>query len=119
MVIETGVRENFEAGPNRAAFRVIRSVDQAGDARLDDGASTHAARFDRDVERCAGHAVVLKYAGRFANHDHFGVGRGIAVANRPVARASEDIAVMNDQGANRDFAACSRRASLLNGELHK
>jgi len=47
------------------------------------------------------------------------VGGGIAIANRAVAGAGEDFTIVDDAGADRDFAGSHRCARLLEGELHE
>ena len=44
LVIKCGVSENFEARTDGAALRIVRAVDKARDAGLDDGPRAHATR---------------------------------------------------------------------------
>ncbi len=119
LVIETRIREDFEAGTDGTALGIVSAVDEAGDAGLNDGAGTHAAGLDRDVECGAGQPIVLERSSRFADHDDFGVGRGIAVPDSAVAGASQNIAAVNDESSDGDFASCGRSAGFLNGELYE
>ena len=96
LMIETRVGEDLETGTDGAAFGVVCTVDESRDAGLDDRAGTHAAGFKRDVESSAGHSIVAEEASRFANHDDFGVRGGVAVANRTIAGAGENFAVMDE-----------------------
>jgi hypothetical protein len=118
LVIESGVSEKFETRTDGPAFGVVCAVDQARDARLDDSARAHAAWFNRDVERCARHAVVAEGARCFANYDDLCVGRRVAVSDRAVAGAGENFTVMDDAGADRDFAGGCCSAGFLEGDLH-
>ena len=104
LVVEARVGEDLEAGADGAAFGVIGAVDEAWDTGLDDGAGTHAARFDGDVERGIGKAVVAEKAGSFAKDDDFGVGGGVTIADGTIAGTSEDLAFADEHGANGDFA---------------
>ena len=119
LVIESGVCEDFETRANGAAFGVVSAVDQARDAGLDDSAGAHAAGLNRDIERCASHAIVAEVASCFTNHDDLSVGRRVTVANGAVAGAGENFAVMDDTSADGDFAGRGCRAGLLEGDLHE
>ena len=111
--------EDFEAGANGTAFWVIGPVDEARHTGLDDGACTHAARLDGDVERSISKTIVAEKAGGLAKDNHFRVGRGIIIANCAVARSSENLAVMNEHRADRNFAACGCGTRFTQGLLHE
>ncbi len=119
MMIEARVGEHFEAGAEGAAFGVVGAVDEARDTRLDDGACAHAAGLNSNVERSIGEAVVAEQAGGFAEYDDFGVGGGVAVADGAVAGASDDLAVMDEDRADGDFAACRCGAGFSECFLHE
>jgi hypothetical protein len=84
LVIESGVRENFKARTDGPALRIVRAVDEARYAGLDNRPGAHATGLKSDVESCAGHAVVIEETSSFADHDDFGVGGRVAVAYRAV-----------------------------------
>jgi len=111
--------EDFEAGANGTAFRVIGPVDEAPDAGLYDAAGAHAARLDGDIERSISKTIVAEKAGGFAKDNHFRMGRGIIIANCTVARSSENLAVMNEHRADRNFGACGRGTRFTQGLLHE
>jgi hypothetical protein len=119
LVVEAGVGEDFEAGVDRAAFGIVGAVDEARDAGLDDGAGTHAARLDSDVERGVGEAVVAEQVGGFAQSNDLGVGGGVAIADSAVARTGQELAVMYEHGSNGDFAGFGSRARFSQGFLHE
>ena len=117
LMIESSVCEDFETGTDGAALWIIGAIDEARDASLDHGPGTHTARFQGDVESRASHAVIAEEASGFADYNDFGVRGGIAVANRAVAGAREDFAVVHEHGADRHFACRGCRAGLLKGHL--
>src|SRR6266404_4828625 len=119
LMIEPRVGEDFEAGTNRAALRVVAAVHEPRNARLNHGPGAHAARLDGNVERGAGKAVIAQYAGRFAQHDHLGVGRRVAVANGAIARARDDFAFVGHDGSDWHFACRGSRACFLDGLAHE
>jgi hypothetical protein len=119
LVVEAPVREDFEAGADGAAFGVVGAVDKTRDSGLDDGAGTHAAGLDGYVERGVGKAVVAEQAGGFAENNDFGVGGGVTIANGAVAGSSEDLAIMDEDGADGDFAGFGSCAGLRERYLHE
>jgi hypothetical protein len=119
LMIEFGMGEDFEAGAEGAALGVVCAVNEARNAGLDDGASTHGAGFEGDIESGAGQPVVAENARGFANNDDFGVRRGVVIANGAVAGLSEDRPFVDEQSADGNFAGFGRRAGHSERELHK
>ena len=118
-MVEARIGKDFEAGADGTALWVIGPVDEARYTGLDDGAGAHAARLDGDVERSISKTIVGEKAGGFAKDNHFRVGRGIIIANCAVGRSSENLAVMNEHRADRNFAACGCGARFTQGLLHE
>lgn len=119
VMVEAGMGEDFEAGADGTAFGVVGAVDEAWDAGLDDGASAHATRLDCDVEGIIGEAVVAEKAGGFAKDNHLRMSRGVIVADGTVAGTGENLAVMHEHGADRDFATCGGGTGLSKGFSHE
>src|SRR5260370_21213849 len=119
LMIKARVGEDFEAGADGAAFGIVGAVDEAGDTGLNDSARAHAAGLDGDVERGISKAVVAKKAGGFSQSNDFGVGRGVAIADGAVAGTGENLAVMDEHGADGDFAGGGRETSFGQGFLHE
>ncbi len=106
-MVQARVGENLEAGADGAAFGVVGAIDEAWDASLYDGARAHATRLNGNVQRGAGEAIVPEKTGGFTKNEDFGVGGGVAVADRAVARASEDLAFVDEHSADGYFACDS------------
>lgn len=104
LMVEARVGEDFEAGSDGAAFGVVSTVDEARDAGMDDGAGAHAAGLDGDVEGGVREAVVAEEASGFAESDDLSVRSGVTIADGTVAGTDENLAVMDENGANRDFS---------------
>jgi hypothetical protein len=105
-VVELRVVHN---GENRAAgsgFGVGCSVDEAGDAGVEDGSGTHGTGFERGVEGAVFEAVVFECAASFAEGDYLGVGGGVAVAEDTVLASADDFVLVDYDCAYRDFAVC-------------
>jgi len=118
-MVESRVGEDFEAGADGAAFGVVGAVDEAGDAGLNDGAGAHAAGLDGDVKGGVGEAVVAEEASGLAEDDDFGVGGGVTIAGGAVAGTGEDLAVVDKDSADGDFAGCRCGAGFGQGFLHE
>src|SRR5215467_11601388 len=119
LVIETSVAEDLETTTHRPAFGIIAAVDQAPNACLNHGTGAHRARLDSNVESRAREAVVPKQSRGLTKHDDFGVGCGVAIANRAIAGARQDFAIVHEYRTNWHFARSSRGASLRKGLLHE
>lgn len=119
LMVEARVGKDFKAGADGATLRIVGAVDQARDTRLDDGARAHAARLDGDVKRGAGETIVAEKAGGLAKRDDFGVGGGIIVANRAIARTDEDFTVVDEHGANGNLASGGGRTGFRKRFLHE
>ena len=104
-MVELGVVEDAEDRAAGSGLGVGRGVDQAADAGVEDGAGTHGAGFEGDVEGAAfGQAIIIQGAGGVAESDDLGVGGGVVVAQNTVLAAGDDLAVVDDDGADGDFA---------------
>ncbi len=119
LVVEPRVGKDFEAGAYCPAAGVVGAIYKAGHASLDHGASAHAAGLDGDVQGGVGEAVVAEEVSGFANDHHFRVGRGVGVADRAIAGAGEDLAVVDKDGADGDFTGGCGGASFFDGQLHE
>jgi hypothetical protein len=118
LVIQLGAGEELEAGTERAALGVVGGVDEARNARLNDSTGAHGAGFESHVQNGAGEAVVAEEARGFPKDDDFRVSGGIIVANGAIARAHENGIVVDEYGADGDFAGVGRGAGFVESKLH-
>ena len=88
-----------------ARLGVARTIDQATDARMHDGAGAHRAGLQRDVKVAVRKTVVAERAGRITQRCDLGVCRGIISSDRSVAAAANDYTVAHDDGAYGHLAA--------------
>lgn len=119
MVVEFRRSEYFEAGAKGAAFWVIRSIDDAWDACLNDSAGAHGARLEGDVQSSVGEAVVAQKVRGFANHDNLGVRGGIVIADGAIAGTRNYIVFVNKDSANGDFTGIRGSLCFAECELHE
>jgi hypothetical protein len=99
-------------------FGIIRSVNQAADARMYHCACAHSARLNCNKQVTTAQAMVAKDGCRFPQSDEFGMCRGIGVANVAIKAATNDLTLANDYGADGDFIDIERALSGANGLLH-
>ncbi len=111
--------KNCEAGASGAAFRVIAAINEAGHASLNYGACAHAAGLDGDVQSRGGEAIVADRAGSLTEHHHFGVRRGVAVADGAITGTRDDFRILDQDGADGNLAGCSSRTGLFDGVSHE
>ncbi len=111
--------KNCEAGAGGAAFRVIAAINEAGDASLNHGARAHAAGLDGNVQSRGGEAIVADRAGSFTEHHHFGVRRGVAVADGAITGTRDDFRFLDQDSADGNLAGCPSRAGLCDGVAHE
>ena len=117
LVIQLGAGEQLEAGTERAAFGVVSGVDEARNPRLNDRTSTHGAGLEGNVEDSASKAIVAEEAGGLPNDDDLSVGGGVIVANGAIARARENGIVVDEYGADGNFAGVGRGAGFVKSKL--
>jgi hypothetical protein len=119
VMVEARVGEDLEAGADGTALGIFGTVNEARDAGLDDGAGAHAARLDGDVKGRIGEAVVAEKTSGFAKDDDFGVGGGNAVADGAIAGTGQNLAVVDDHSADRDFAGLGGGTGLSKSFPHE
>jgi len=119
LMIQLGVGEDLEAGPECAPFQIICAVDDPGYAGLNDGARTHGARLDGDVKSGAGETIVADDLRHFADNHDFGVRGGVITANRAIARPGDDGACMDHYGPDGNFAGFGGSLRFGERELHE
>ena len=85
-MVQLRTGQNLKTRAKRAALRVIRSINQSRNARLNDSSRAHRAGLQRHIKSRIGQSVIPKRAGGFTQYDHFSVSGWIAIPNRAVAR---------------------------------
>ena len=119
LVIELGTGEQFEAGAESAAFWVVGCIDQARDARLDDGSGAHGARFEGNVKSGFCETVVCKFFSGFPNDHDLGVRGRVAIADGAVAATRKNFPAVDKDGADGNFARFGTCSGLFQRDLHE
>jgi hypothetical protein len=119
LMVQAWMGKNFKAGADGAAFRVIAAINEAGHTSLNQGAGAHAAGLDGYVQSSSGEAIIAHRVGGFPQHHHFGVRRGVAVADRAITGTRDDSRFVNQDGADGNLAGCPSRTGLFDGGSHE
>jgi hypothetical protein len=109
-----------ELTADAAETQVARTENQAADARVNQGAGAHHARFERDIERRTLQTVIAELAGGLTQHQHFGVGGGIVQRNGLVKAGSQQLRRGGKKdGADGNFLARDGQRGLLQRQAHR
>jgi hypothetical protein len=119
LMIEARVGQNLEATARRAAFWIVRTINEPWDAGLNHRSCAHAARLHGNEESRPREPVILEDPCSFAKNNNFRVGRRVAIADCAVAGARNHPAPMHQQRANGNLASSGRGASFLKRSFHK
>ena len=87
-----------------SAFEVFRSIIKAGDAGVGDGTCAHRAGFKGYPQLASGQPVVAQRSRRLTQRDDFGMGRGVVASYWAVRAATDDLAILDYDGAHGYFA---------------
>ena len=118
-MVQLRTRKDFEAGTEGAAVRVVGGIDEARNASVNDRAGAHGTGFEGNVKRGTSKTVVAEEARGFTEDNDFRVGGGVIVADSAIAGAGEDVVILHDYGADRNFAGFGRGACFGEGKLHE
>lgn len=119
-VMAGGLIEKARPVKDRSAFRILRRKYQACDARETDGAHAHRTRLERDVKRRAHETLIAETGGTLSQHEHLGMGSGIAHLDDPVAAFGQQTTVgINENGADGHLATGSSCQGLVEGHGHE
>ena len=109
----------METGAEGATLGIVSAIDESWDASLNDRAGAHGAGLERDVKNGVGKAVVAEDSRALAQDNDFGMRGRVIVANGAIAGAREVHIVVNEHGADWDFAGVGGSASLLQSKAHE
>ncbi len=104
MVQKRGIAEREERA-HCAGLGIVAAVNQARDPRVNQGASAHGARLERDGRDAIGQTPIAQFAGRLAEGENFRVGGGIGIDLPTIVPAADDAirGRVIDDAAHRHF----------------
>ena len=108
----------MEVGLDRAGPFIRRAIDQERNARLNQGAGAHGARFDSRINDGVGQPVITKLFRRFPERHYFGVRGWVAICARAITGHRQQFIANDDACAHRDFAGSFRFTRGVDGFTH-
>src|ERR1043165_603337 len=105
-------------GADGAELRLVLSVHEAIDARVERRAEAHHARLHRHVEGRAREPIVAGGGGGLPEGDDLGVGGRIVGRDRLVEPFADDLTARDEHGPDRDLARGQGQAGLGERHLH-
>ena len=102
-----GLGEDARAVLDAAALGIGRAVIEAADAGEGNGLRAHGAGLQRDIKIAARQPFRPERVGGLADHQHFGMGRGVGRLARAVARHRDHppSCALDQHGAHRHLTA--------------
>ena len=117
-MVEGFVLEDVEKGTAAAGLRVHGAHDYSVDAGLNDGAGTHLAGLECNVEGATFETPVVYILGSLFDGGNLCVGEGGLVGVATIVAATDYLAFVDDNAADGNFAELVGLASFLKGFFH-
>ena len=117
-VIEARILDHVAQRAAGPCLWVIGSEHEPRDPGQDDGAGTHGAGFEGDVEHAGLETARSQGPCRLAQGDQFGMRRGILAAFGDVPAGTEDGSIAHDQGADGHLILLGGDMRPLEGPTH-
>ncbi len=103
-MVRAWVVQDSDHGMHGTRLGVVRAIHQPPNPRVDKRSRAHGARLNCSKQLTLAQAMIADRGTRFAQGDDFGVGRGIRVREIAIVSPANDLAVVNDNRPDRDFA---------------
>lgn len=104
-VIDLPGGEYIEYAPRCAGLGICGPIDQAANPCVYNRAGAHDAGFEGDVEGGIEQTVVIEHSGAVAQRDDLGMGGGITGGDRLIPALGDNLAILDQHGADRDLAS--------------
>jgi len=101
-----------------AGFGVVRAVNQAPNAGVNQRARAHRARLNCSKQIAVSQAMVADRGTRFAQGNHLGVSGRVGIGDVAIESMANDLAIVNDHCADGDFSGLKRTLRGTQGFLH-
>ena len=101
-----------------ATLIILTAIDDAGDLRPADGAGTHGAGLDGDVEGAIGEVLAAKGVGCGGDSLHLGMGSDIAEGLREVVGTRDDAVLTYHHSTNGNLAGLEGCLGLVERHTH-
>jgi hypothetical protein len=117
-MIQAVVVDHGQDGMNGPGFGIVRAVNQAPDAGMNQRSRTHGARFNCSKQVTADQPVIPENAAGFPKGNHLGMRCRIVVGEVAVPASSNDATLVHDNRADGDFAGLECALGATKGLLH-
>ena len=118
LMIQLGVVHHFHHRMNRSCFRIVRTVNQAFQPRMNQSASAHRARFNCSKELAVSQAMVTEVCTGLAQGNDFGVRAGVGVGQVPIPSPPDNLASTDYDRPHRHFSRFERALGGAQSLLH-
>ena len=118
-VVEARKIEELERASAGAGLGIADAEDDAVDADVGERAGAHGARFFGDVKGGAGEPPGLEQCLGPGDGEHLGMGGGVLAPFDFVGALGQNLAVADEDGADRDFLAGAGFAGQLKRATHE
>lgn len=118
LMVELIVLQYVQKSAPAAGLKARRADNDPVDPRLHEGSRAHLAGLESDIEGAALEAPVTDLPVRLSDRRDLGVGEGSVVGVPSVITSSDDLSVLYDDGADRDFSERQGFLSLFERGFH-
>ena len=118
LMVQAGMIYYRDNTVDSAGFGVGRSIHQAPDARVNQGARTHGARLDGHEHRAVEQAMVPDGPSGFAQGQDLRMSSWIVIRDIAVSGARDQLVLKKDHGSDRYFAERLGPARLAQSFFH-
>ncbi len=101
-----------------ARLGIVRAIDQALDAGMQQGPRTHGTRFDRNKQFALSQAMIADGGACLTQSDDFGMGGGVGIGDIAVPAPSDGASAADYDCADRNFAGFEGSRSSAQRFLH-
>lgn len=117
-MIEAGLLQQIHQRAGASCFGIGGTVYDQRDSGLYDGPRAHRAWFEGDIEPTVQQPPCIEMTARLCDCDHFCMCNRTAQVLAFIIAASDHCVVMDDNGADGDFADRTRFFRLGDGQFH-
>jgi hypothetical protein len=118
-VVQLRMIQHLHHGPNRSSLGIVRAVNQALDAGMDQSSGTHCARFNCSKELAVGQSVITHGGTSITQRHNLSMCRRIAIADVAIPSSACDAPFAHHDCAHRHLARFQRTLGATQSFLHK
>lgn len=112
LVVQPPLGKQVDHATAGAGLRIAGAVDDAGETRMEHRPRAHRTRLQRHEQLAAGQPVIAQPPRRIAQRLDFGVRARVVLDDGRIEAASDDHAITDDDGPDRNLAAAADSARI-------